>query len=74
MTYKTKTTGFNPIAIRTHKASKNHTCVCCNRTIVKGTKYVKTVCTEDGLFMSHSWLKSCHDNHTGYCEDRAKEQ
>ena len=74
MHYKTKTQGFNPISIRTHKASKTHACVCCSKAISKGTQYVKTVCVEDGSFISSSWRAECHQNHSAYCGDREKEQ
>ena len=72
--YRTETMGDFNISERTHKAKKNHTCAVCEKTVEKGTVYVKTVGTFDGYFVSESWHKECHDNHVGYVKDQQRKQ
>jgi hypothetical protein len=74
MTYKTSTTGFTPLSIRTHKARKEHTCIKCSKSVTKGDNYTKTVATEDSMFISNAWHNGCFSDHSEYIDDCNKRQ
>ena len=62
------------LSIREHRAMKNYRCADCRSVIPKGSQYMKTVCIDDGYFMSVRWHKSCHQNHCEYINDQRKRE
>lgn len=72
--YRTNTDTDSTISVRNHKARKNHTCVFCDKTVEKGTQYVKTVGTHEGYFFSNAWHRSCLSDHEGYVNDQQRKE
>ncbi len=72
--YHTDTMGDHNIAKRIHKAKKTHECCFCSKPVEKGTKYVKTVGTFDGYFVSNAWHQRCHSDHVGYVEGQRRKE
>ena len=60
--------------IRDHKARTPKKCIACDKKIKVGESYTKTVGVINRQLVSNSWHGECFENHSGYVQDRQREE
>ncbi|BCH56029.1 hypothetical protein RvVAR031_36390 [Agrobacterium vitis] len=65
---------YNLLSRKLTRSTKQHQCVWCCHSIIRGSYYVREISTYDGHFQNFAWHESCRKDADQYFEDGNHEE